>query len=266
MNQDDNRATSGATTTQTPQCGKVYLVGGGPGNPDLLTLRAARLIQEADTLVYDHLVSPDILALASAKTERIYVGKESGNHTLPQEQINTLLVDLARKGKNVVRLKGGDPFIFGRGGEELETLSEYGVSFEVVPGVSAALGMAAYTGIPLTHRDFAHACVFTTGHLKDGSCHLDWAALARPKQTLVIYMGMAGIDEISRELIGHGLATDTPAALVQNATLPNQRCVIATLATLSAAAVDAGIVPPTIIVIGEVVTLHNRLDWFKPAS
>ncbi len=245
--------------------GIVYLVGGGPGNPELLTLRAARLIAEADVVVFDHLIGPDILALASETAERIYAGKEAGKHTIPQQQINQLLVSLAQAGKRVVRLKGGDPFIFGRGGEEIETLVGQGIAFEVVPGVSAALGMAAYAGIPLTHRDFAQTCIFTTGHLRDGSCHLDWATLARPNQTLVIYMGVGGLETISRELIAHGLPGETPAAIVQNATLPNQRCVAATLASLPSEASSAGITPPAMIVIGAVVNLRERLNWFEPS-
>lgn len=262
-----NRNSIGAPFSATAKrLGTVYLVGGGPGNPELLTLRAARLIAEAEVLVVDHLIGPDILALAPEKAERIYVGKEAGKHTMPQEQINTLLVSLAQAGKNVVRLKGGDPFVFGRGGEEIETLAAHGIAFEVVPGVSAALGMAAYAGIPLTHRDFAQTCVFTTGHLKDGNCHLDWVALARPNQTLVIYMGLAGLEEISRELIAHGLPGETPAAVVQNATLPSQRCVTATLATLPAEVSSAGIMRPAMIVIGAVVSLRERLCWFEPSQ
>lgn len=253
-------------TSDTVDTGKVYLVGGGPGTPDLLTLRAARLIAAAGTLVYDHLIGPDILALAPADAERIYVGKESARHTLPQERINALLVELAQAGKDVVRLKGGDPFMFGRGGEEIEALVAHGIAFEVVPGISAALGMAAYAGIPLTHRDFAQTCVFATGHLKDGTCDLDWAALARPRQTLAIYMGASSLEEISRNLIAHGLAGDTPAAIVQHATLPAQRCVAATLASLPAAAAAAGIGPPSMIVIGDVVALRDRLNWFSPAG
>lgn len=251
---------------KTPRVGKVYLVGGGPGNPDLLTLRAARLIAEAETLVYDHLIGPDILALAPEGAERIYVGKESARHTLPQNRINALLVELAQAGRNVVRLKGGDPFMFGRGGEEIEALVAQDIAFEVVPGISAALGMAAYAGIPLTHRDFAQTCVFATGHLKDGSCDLDWAALARPRQTVVIYMGMSSLESISRNLIAHGLSGDTPAGIVQYATLPAQRSVTATLASLPEAVAAAGIGPPSMIVIGEVVALRDRLNWFLPAG
>ena len=256
------RPGSTGVARQKPGTGKVYLVGGGPGDPELLTLRAARLIREAEVIVHDHLVNPDILDLASSATERIYVGKEAGNHTLPQERIKLLLVRLAQQGKQVVRLKGGDPFIFGRGGEELETLVEHGVPFEVVPGVSAALGMAAYSGIPLTHRDHAQSCVFATGHLKDGTCHLDWAALARPRQTVVIYMGIASLEEIRRELTGQGVASDMPVAVVQNATLPSQRCLVTTLAALPEDVARAGMTPPALIVIGEVVRYHEKLAWF----
>lgn len=242
--------------------GKVYLVGGGPGDPELLTLKAARLIREADVIVHDHLVNPAILDLAPASAECIYVGKESGNHTLPQDRINLLLVELASQGRKVVRLKGGDPFVFGRGGEELETLVEHGIPFEVVPGVSAALGMAAYAGIPLTHREHSQSLVFATGHLKDGSCHLDWAALARPRQTVVIYMGIASLEEIRRELTQHGLSAQTPVAVVQNATLPGQHCLVTTLAALPESVAAAGMKPPALIVIGEVVQFHEKLRWF----
>jgi len=242
--------------------GTVYLVGGGPGNPELLTLRAAKLIAGADILVYDNLIGQDILALVPAGTQRIYVGKQAGNHTLPQEEINALLVRLARSGKNVVRLKGGDPFIFGRGGEEIEELRQHGVPFEVIPGVTAASGMAAYAGIPLTHRDHAQSCIFVTGHLQDGSVDLDWPALSRPRQTIVIYMGIGALPEICRQLMIHGLAASTPAAVVQNATLPRQRVVAGTLATLPDAVAAAGIVPPALIVIGDVVQLREKLAWF----
>jgi len=243
--------------------GTVYLVGGGPGNPELLTLRAAHLIASADAIVYDNLVGKGIVELIPAATERIYVGKQAGNHTLPQEEINALLVRLALAGKNVVRLKGGDPFIFGRGGEEIEELLQHGVRFEVVPGVTAASGMAAYAGIPLTHRDHAQSCTFVTGHLKDGSVDLDWPALARPHQTIVIYMGIGALPEICRQLTAHGLPGTTPAAVVQNATLVNQRVVSGTLATLPGLVAGSGIVPPALIVVGDVVRLRGKLGWFR---
>ncbi|CAG0963836.1 uroporphyrin-III C-methyltransferase [Rhodocyclaceae bacterium] len=242
--------------------GKVYLVGSGPGDPELLTLKAARLIKAADALVYDHLVGPGILDSVRPDAERIYVGKESGQPTLPQEEIKTLLVRLAQPGKTVVRLKGGDPFIFGRGGEEIEELVGSGVAFEVIPGVTAASGMAAYAGIPLTHREHAQSCVFVTGHLKDGSVDLDWQALARPRQTVVIYMGIGALKEICRQLMTHGLPGDTPAACVRHATLPTQQAVIGTLANLPAAVAAAALKQPALIVVGSVVSLHDRLDWF----
>ena len=243
--------------------GKVSLVGGGPGDPELLTLKAARLIQAADTIVYDNLVSPEILAMARPGTELHYVGKKAALHILPQKAINALLVKLAQEGKNVVRLKGGDPYIFGRGGEEVEALVAHGVPFEVVPGITAAAGMAAYAGIPLTHRDFCQTVTFATGHLKDGSSDLDWTALARPGQTLVIYMGVKGLEEISARLIKHGLPADTPAAAIQQATLPQQKTVTGTLANLPQRVLDAGIRPPALVVIGQVVTLRDRLNWFQ---
>lgn len=250
---------------KTPQPGTVYLVGGGPGNPELLTLRAARLIAGADTVVYDNLVGKAILELIPPEAERIYVGKQPGNHTLPQEEINELLVRLALTGKSVVRLKGGDPFIFGRGGEEIEELLQHGVAFEVVPGVTAASGMATYAGIPLTHRDHARSCIFVTGHLKDGGVDLDWPALARPRQTIVIYMGIGALPEICRQLAAHGLAPSTPAAVVQNATLDDQRVVSGNLQTLPEQVSASGIVPPALIVVGHVVQLREKLRWFEDA-
>ena len=243
--------------------GHVSLVGAGPGDAELLTLRAARLISAADAVVYDALVGEDILTLIRDDAERIYVGKEAGNHTLAQEEINHLLVRLAREGKHVVRLKGGDPFIFGRGGEEIEELVQYDVAFEVVPGVTAASGVSAYAGIPLTHRDYAQSCTFATGHLKNGTADLDWPALVRPNQTVVIYMGIGALAEISRQLIAHGMSPDTPAAAVQHGTRRNQRTVVATLCTLADAIAAAGVRPPALLIVGEVVRLQPRLDWFQ---
>ena len=246
--------------------GCVALVGAGPGDPELLTLRALRLIRCADAIVYDRLVAPEIVALARPRAQRIYVGKERSHHTLPQESINALLVRLCNEGKRVVRLKGGDPFIFGRGGEELESLAANGIPFEVAPGVSAANGVAAYAGIPLTHRDYAQACVFVTGHLKDGTMDLDWDALARPRQTIVVYMGLQGLATLCRKLVAHGMPANTPAAIVQQGTTARQRVVIGTLATLTEHAKAAALVPPTLIIVGEVVRLQATLTWFEPEA
>lgn len=242
--------------------GTVYLVGAGPGNPELLTLRALKVLQRADVVLYDHLVGDAILTLARRGAKRIYVGKQRSNHSLPQAEINALMIRLARAGKRVVRLKGGDPFLFGRGGEEIETLAASRVPFEIVPGITAALGVAAYAGIPLTHRDHAHACVFATGHLKDGTLDLDWDALARPRQTVVIYMGLYALPRLCRELIAHGLSPDTPAAIIQHGTLPTQRVLTGTLDTLPLRTAAAGLQPPTLVVVGEVVRLRERLAWF----
>ena len=247
-------------------CGTVYLVGAGPGDPQLLTLRAARLLAEADAIVYDHLVGPDVLALAGQHAQRIYVGKERNCHTLAQRDINTLLVQLAREHSCVVRLKGGDPFVFGRGGEELQVLAAQGIPFEVVPGVTAGCGVAAYAGIPLTHRDYAHSCLFVAGHLKDGTCDLDWAALARPRQTVVIYMGLAGLPHICERLVAHGLPPDWPAAVVEQGTLLDQRVVTGTLATLAPVVDAAGLQSPCLTIVGEVVRLREQLAWFEPKT
>ena len=242
--------------------GEVYLIGAGPGAPDLLTFRALRLMQQADVIVYDHLVSPEILDLARRDSEKIYVGKQREKHTLPQESINTLLADLAKAGKRVVRLKGGDPFIFGRGGEEIETLMQQGISFQVVPGITAASGCATYAGIPLTHRDHAQSCTFVTGHLKDNSINLNWTQLAAPNQTIVIYMGLVGLEKICQSLIAHGSPKELPVALVQQGTTTNQRVITGTLETLPTTIAGLNIKPPTLIIIGTVVTLHDKLKWF----
>ncbi len=242
--------------------GAVYLVGAGPGDPELLTLRALYVLQQAEALVYDNLVSRETLALANPTAERHYAGKERGNHSLPQEEINLLLVRLAKEGKLVVRLKGGDPFMFGRGGEEVETLHAHGIPLEVVPGITAAAGVSAFAGIPLTHRNHASSCVFAAGYLKEGCVDLDWPALARPDQTVVIYMGLHGLPEISRQLIAHGLPAATPAAIVQQGTTAQQRVVAGTVATLPELATHAALKPPTLIIIGEVVTLREKLAWF----
>jgi uroporphyrin-III C-methyltransferase len=242
--------------------GRVSLVGAGPGDPDLLTLRAARLLQQADVVVYDHLIGAGVLALIGEQAQRFYVGKERCRHSMAQADINQLLVRLAREGRNVVRLKGGDPFIFGRGGEELQALANEGVPFDVVPGVTAACGVAAYAGIPLTHRDHAQSCTFVTGHLKDGSCDLDWAALARPRQTVVIYMGLTSLAIICKQLVAHGLSADWPAAVVAQGTLASQRVVCATLATLPDAVAREGLESPCLTIVGEVVRLREQLAWF----
>jgi uroporphyrin-III C-methyltransferase len=248
------------------RAGKVYLIGSGPGDPELLTLRAARILAQADAVVYDHLVGTGVIDWLPEKLERIYVGKEPGRHTLPQAQINTLLVRLAKQGRVVVRLKGGDPFVFGRGGEEIEELVACGVPFEIVPGITAASGMAAYAGIPLTHRDLAQSCVFVTGHLKDGGCELDWPALARPRQTVVVYMGMGSLAQICRRLVEHGLPGETPAAVVRNATNTDQVTILGDLATLPRLAADRAVSPPALIVVGETVALAHRLGWFRPVD
>jgi uroporphyrin-III C-methyltransferase len=247
--------------------GTVYLVGAGPGDPSLLTLRAAQLIREADVMVFDNLVSTEILAtLARPDVEQIYAGKERGNHALPQKELNLLLVRLAKENKRVLRLKGGDPYTFGRGGEEVETLVEHGIPFEVVPGITAAAGVAAYAGIPLTHRNFAQACVFVTGHLKDGSMNLDWPGLARRRQTVVIYMGLHGLPVLCAKLIEHGLPRDWPAAIVQQGTTPRQRTVTGTLTTLPQLAEAAQLKAPTLIIVGEVVKLHDKLRWYGESN
>ena len=253
---------TGATPNET--MGEVYLVGGGPGDPDLLTFRAMRLMQQADVVVYDRLVSSAVRELVRRDAELIYVGKERDNHALPQEEINKLLAKLAKEGKKVLRLKGGDPFIFGRGGEEIETLAEEGVPFQVVPGITAAAGCASYGGIPLTHRDFSQSCTFVTGHLKDGTTNLNWGALAQPNQTVAFYMGLKGLKTICSKLMEHGMSEDMPAALVQQGTTPNQRVYTGTLGTLPSLVERHNVKAPTLIIVGEVVTLRDKLGWYQP--
>lgn len=244
--------------TSTATTGRVALVGAGPGDAELITLKGARLLQTAEVVIYDNLVSQGILDLISPTAERIFVGKMAGNHTMPQDDICQLLVDKAQEGKFVVRLKGGDPFVFGRGGEEMDVLLEAGVPVDIVPGVTAALGAAASFGFPLTHRDHAQSCVFVTGHLKDHTVDLDWPVLARPGQTVVIYMGVTGLETISRELQAAGLPGDTPAALIYRATWPNEKAHKGTLATLPEVARTHQVKPPTLIVIGTVVDLMRE--------
>ncbi|SPE35723.1 uroporphyrinogen-III C-methyltransferase [Burkholderiales bacterium] len=239
--------------------GEVYLVGTGPGDPELLTLRAAKLLAQADVVLYDSLVSAQVLALLPADAERIYVGKRRNEHAAEQGDINQRMVDLARKGRRVLRLKGGDPFIFGRGGEELEYLNDAGVKFDVVPGITAAVGVAAYAGIPLTHRRLAQSCTFVTGHLQDGSMDLDWPMLARARQTVVVYMGLLGLPLLCAKLIEHGRDPGTAIAIIQQGTTPGQRVLEGTLATLPGLVAQAGLRAPTLIIVGEVVTLGKRL-------
>ena len=256
-------------TDATANKGEVFLVGGGPGDPDLLTFRALRLMQQCDVCVYDKLVSPEVMELVRRDAELIFVGKSRDQHTMPQEEINELLAKLALQGKRVLRLKGGDPFIFGRGGEEIETLMKKGIPFQVVPGITAANGVSSYAGIPLTHRDYAQACLFITGHLKADAnkelmLDLDWVAMSRPRQTVVIYMGLVGLKEICEKLIEHGVAATMPVAVVQQGTTQRQKVVTATLADLAEKVAAAGMKPPCLTIVGEVVKLREKLNWFEP--
>ncbi len=242
--------------------GEVYLVGGGPGDPELLTLRALRLMQQAEVVLYDRLISPEIMELVRRDADRIYVGKKRDQHAVPQTEINQLLVDLAKQGKRVLRLKGGDPFIFGRGGEEIELLAENNVPFQVVPGITAASGCASYAGIPLTHRDHAQSVRFITGHLQDNSINLNWSELVEPNQTIVFYMGLKGLSVICQSLIDAGRSPDTPAALVEKGTRADQRVFCATLASLAEQISDKDVHAPTLFIVGDVVQLHEKLSWF----
>ncbi len=253
-----------AEKADAPPMGEVYLVGAGPGDPDLMTFRAMRLIQRADVVLYDRLIGQGLLNLVRRDAERIYVGKLPKEHTLQQEEISALLVRLAKQGKRVLRLKGGDPFIFGRGGEEIERLAEEGIPFQVVPGVTAAASCAAYAGIPLTHRDHAQACVFVTGHGKDGKVDLNWEALVQPRQTVAVYMGLLQLPVLVANFIAHGASPDLPAAVVENGTRRSQKVVVGTLATLEDKVRDAKLKGPAIIIIGTVVTLREKLAWFVP--
>ena len=242
--------------------GEVYLVGAGPGDPDLLTFKALRLMQQADIALYDRLVHPSIVDLIRRDATKIYVGKERDNHVVRQEEINQLLVQYAKEGKKVLRLKGGDPFIFGRGGEEIETLADEKVAFQVVPGITSASGCSAYSGIPLTHRDYAQSCIFVTGHLKEGKLDLDWKKLIQPNQTIVFYMGLVSIDIICSELVINGLDKNTPCALVQQGTTNTQKEFISTLKDMPKLVQTKKPKAPTIFIIGGVVSLRDKLKWY----
>ncbi len=251
-----------AVAGDQPPLGEVYLVGTGPGDPDLLTFRALRLMQQTDVVLYDRLIGEGILNLVRRDAKRIYVGKLKNNHTVSQEEIGRMLIDLAQQGKRVLRLKGGDPFVFGRGGEEIEALSENGIAFQVVPGVTAANGCAAYAGIPLTHRDHAQACVFVTGHEKDGELNLNWKSLIQPRQTVVLYMGLSSLDAITRGFMNNGADPTTPAAVIENGTRSGQRVITGTLESLLDKASMAKVKSPALIIVGSVVSLRDKLSWF----
>ncbi len=257
---EDGRPGSASAT------GEVYLVGAGPGDPDLLTFRAFRLMQKADVVLYDRLVDASILEKVRRDAERIYVGKRMNDHALPQEEIGELLVKLARQGKRVLRLKGGDPFIFGRGGEEIEKLAEYCIPFQVCPGVTAAAGCSAYSGIPLTHRDYAQSCVFVTGHGKDGPIELDWETLLRPRQTVAIYMGLAHLESLTAQFIARGADPRLPVAIIENGTRATQKTVTGCVADIATKASAANLRGPTIIIVGHVVALRDKLNWFAPQN
>ena len=246
--------------------GEVYLVGGGPGDPELLTLRALRLMQQADVVLYDRLVSDGVMELVRRDAERIYVGKRRSEHAMEQENINQLLVDLAKQGKRVLRLKGGDPFIFGRGGEEIELLAQHHIPFQVVPGITAASGCAAYAGIPLTHRDYAQSVRFVTGHLKSDDTNLSWPELANPTQTLVFYMGLVGLKDICESLIAHGRSPQTPVALIEKGTTQDQRVFVSDLVSIADVVAEKDVHAPTLFIVGEVVQLHESLKWFNPVA
>ena len=260
MIQADHMITEASKHWTKPK-GEVYLVGAGPGDPELLTLKALRLMQQADVIIYDRLVSAPILELCRRDAEKIYVGKARSHHSVPQEGINALLVKYALQGLRVCRLKGGDPFIFGRGGEELQELCEANIHFQVVPGITAASGCSAYAGIPLTHRDYAQSVRFLTGHLKEGSPELPWSELVYENQTLVLYMGLMGLETICQKLIEHGQRATMPVALISKGTTPEQKVVVGTLADISHKVIEHEIQAPTLTIIGEVVNLREQLNW-----
>ena len=253
---------SDSTFTSTVQA-EVYLVGAGPGDPDLLTFKALRLMQQCDVVVYDRLVSADIMDLVRRDAERIYAGKKPNDHSIPQDEINLLLVRLAKEGKRVCRLKGGDPFIFGRGGEEIDQLAQAGINFQVVPGITAANGCSAYAGIPLTHRDHAQSVRFVTGHLKAGQLDLPWKSYCQENETLVFYMGLISLPIIASSLIAAGKKAETPVAVVANGTRPKQQVVVGTLQSIIELVSTNGSLSPSLIIIGHVVNLHSNLSWFQ---
>ncbi len=262
VNNTGNSESETGNTHKFLSRGEVALVGAGPGDPDLLTVKALRFLQQADVVLYDYLVSDEIMALVGSDTILVCVGKRAGHHSVPQEKTNQLLVDFARQGHRVVRIKGGDPFMFGRGGEELEVLCDAGIPFQVIPGITAAAGATAYAGIPLTHRDYAQSATFITGHQKKDSPDMDWASLARNRQTLVIYMGLLKSSVIQEQLITHGRSAALPVAIIERGTQKNQKVFTGRLSQLAELATQAE--SPALIVIGEVVQLAQRLDWFHP--
>lgn len=243
--------------------GEVYLVGAGPGDPDLLTFRALRLMQQADVVLYDRLVAKELVDLTRRDAKKIYVGKQQSDHPVPQQEIHNLMISLAKEGKRVLRLKGGDPFIFGRGGEEITELAEQGIPFQVVPGITSAGGCASYAGIPLTHRDYAQSVIFVTGHMKDGNCDLVWSDLIRENQTVVIFMGLSSLELICAQLLSHGVKPDKPIALIQQGTTAHQKVVVGEIQTIVKQLKASPLSAPTLIIIGDVVKLHSKLSWFQ---